>query len=426
VEHKFFKINRENKIIKKKIFFIIIRKIHGEIDWILPLVNKFNDKYLFFAIIENKKEITVLKRNLFLYNQFKKNFHGYFLENRYKNFFLRIYLKFLNLFDLTYKNKIVKKFNQQYYSYKKLLSIIEKNYNISKLKKVNILVSYDKINNNWEKEISKNKISTTFYFPSSCSVKPKFTLKLKKVNNQNRYKNKFLLLSNSINKFHWQNLYPKLKQLVIGYPRYANFWIKNIQVLEKKNSSIKIYLSYRRELYNEDWFKKAIAQVNQIKLILKKINKEFKIYVKLHPYTNQNELTNYLTDEKNLKFMLTDLHQQEICRISDFSINFFNSASIMESLSMKKPAIELSQLSSESNTSPYKDYNISFYAKNEIQLERYIKKLVFNDNKLEQEFKKKYTIFKKVFLKNNPIKTFEKFLNLKRNTINNKPRNRIR
>ena len=161
-------------------------------------------------------------------------------------------------------------------------------------------------------------------------------------------------------------------------------------------------------------------------MILKKINKEFKIYVKLHPYTNQNELTNYLTDEKNLKFMLTDLHQQEICRISDFSINFFNSASIMESLSMKKPAIELSQLSSESNTSPYKDYNISFYAKNEIQLERYIKKLVFNDNKLEQEFKKKYTIFKKVFLKNNPIKTFEKFLNLKRNTINNKPRNRIR
>ena len=72
-----------------------------------------------------------------------------------------------------------------------------------------------------------------------------------------------------------------------------------------------------------------------IKNILRSIDKKFQIYVKIHPYTNQSEINDYLINEENIKFIFSNLHQQEICKLSDFSINFFRSASIMDSLSTK-------------------------------------------------------------------------------------------
>ena len=57
MNHNFIRLNSNNNIETKKIFFVVLRKIHGEIDWILPLVNSFNKNYLFIGIIENIKEI---------------------------------------------------------------------------------------------------------------------------------------------------------------------------------------------------------------------------------------------------------------------------------------------------------------------------------------------------------------------------------
>ena len=66
MNHNFIRLNSNNNIETKKIFFVVLRKIHGEIDWILPLVNSFNKNYLFIGIIENIKEISVLQKNSFL------------------------------------------------------------------------------------------------------------------------------------------------------------------------------------------------------------------------------------------------------------------------------------------------------------------------------------------------------------------------
>ena len=66
-------------------------------------------------------------------------------------------------------------------------------------------------------------------------------------------------------------------------------------------------------------------------------NKNFEVYVKIHPYTNQSEIDKKIQSEKNIKFHFSNNHQQEICKGCDFSINFFRSASIMESLSTNTP-----------------------------------------------------------------------------------------
>ena len=203
--------------------------------------------------------------------------------------------------------------------------------------------------------------------------------------------------------------------MIIGYPRYNKIWMENIKQKLNKSESIRIYFSYRRDLMDKEWFDKAIIQLNTIKSIMKRIDKNFEIYVKIHPYSNQSELSNYLINEQNIKFIFTRLHQQEICKISNFSINFFRSASILESLSTRTPAIELFKLANEIPGSPYKDQNISFYAEDQHVLENYIKKFCINDKEIYEEFQKKYKNFESVCLRKDPIDLFEKFLNLKRN-----------
>ena len=44
--------------------------------------------------------------------------------------------------------------------------------NLKDLKEINLFISYDKIFNNWQQEISKITCYKTFYYPSSCSLKP--------------------------------------------------------------------------------------------------------------------------------------------------------------------------------------------------------------------------------------------------------------
>ena len=413
MNHNFFKLNPDNNLKTKKIFIILFRKAYGEIDWILPLVNRFNKNYLFFGIIENKNELDMLKKNLFLKDQFEKNFHGYFIENKFKNFFLRILSKIFKVFNLPLKSKILERFKNNYFSYNNLTSIISKDYDLKNLEKINIFLTYDKLYNSWEEELSKQKNSTTYYFPSSCSIKPEEKPSIDK--DQVKDKNKFLILSNDLSLIYWKNTYPKLKQMIIGYPRYNKIWMENIKQKLNKSESIRIYLSYRRDLMVKEWFDKAIMQLNTIKSILKRIDKNFEIYVKIHPYSNQSELSNYLINEQNIKFIFTRLHQQEICKISNFSINFFRSASILESLSTRTPAIELFKLANEIPGSPYKDQNISFYAEDQHVLENYIKKFCINDKEIYEEFQKKYKNFESVCLRKDPIDLFEEFLNLKRN-----------
>lgn len=418
MNHNFIKLNPDVNFNTKKIFFIVFRKIHGEFDWILPLINKFNKNYLFFGIVETKKEKAILEKNIFLNNHFKKNFHGYFIENKFKSIILKIILKIFVTLNLPFKKKISEIYKNNYYSCNDLLSVISTQYNLSNLKKINIFLSYDKLQNNWEEEFSKQENSSTYYFPSSCSLKPLEKTILKE--NQTIVKNKYLILSNDLDYIYWKNLYPHLKQIVVGYPRFNKIWIENIPQVKNKSDITTIYLSYRRDLQDEKWFSKAIAQIEMIKNILRCIDKNFEIYVKIHPYTNQSEIDDYLRNEKNIKFIFSHLHQQEICKLSDFSINFFRSASIMDSLSTKTPAIELSKISDEKFGSPYKDNNISFYADNKNILEEYIKKFSENDIEIKEEFKIKYKIFERTCLLKNPVILFEEFLNLKRNTINNR------
>ena len=83
--HKFFQLNNKKKT--DKIIFVIIRKIYGEMDWLLPLIHQVKNQFQIYAILENKRELNILKRNNFLFERFKDYFDGYFIENKFKIFF---------------------------------------------------------------------------------------------------------------------------------------------------------------------------------------------------------------------------------------------------------------------------------------------------------------------------------------------------
>lgn len=383
-------------------------------DWLLPLIHQVKNQFQIYAILENKRELNILKRNNFLFERFKDYFDGYFIENKFKNFFSRIKLKILILFlNNTKHEKILNDFNSKYFSFEELMKNVD-DINLKDLKEINLFISYDKIFNNWQQEISKIPATKTFYYPSSCSLKPINKDKNFKCENIPVEKNKYLLLSNELDSDYWKKYYPQLKQFVIGYPRFSKKWIDSIVSPHQNNTdSIRIYLSYRREIDNQKWFDKAKEQLDIVKNALMAFNKNFEVYVKIHPYTNQSEIDKKIQSEKNIKFYFSNNHQQEICKGCDFSINFFRSASIMESLSTNTPAIELWNLSNDNIGSPYKDYEISFYVNNQDEFQSVLDDLIEKNNKIKQDFNNRYKVFSEKFLKKNPYERFAQLLKQK-------------
>ena len=123
-------------------------------DWLLPLIHQVKNQFQIYAILENKRELNILKRNNFLFERFKDYFDGYFMKNKFKNFFSRIKLKILILFlNNTKHEKILNDFNSKYFSFEELMK--NDDINLKDLKEINLFISYDKIFNNWQQEISK-------------------------------------------------------------------------------------------------------------------------------------------------------------------------------------------------------------------------------------------------------------------------------
>jgi len=57
---------------KKKLILLNIKRHHGEIDWILPLLYRFDNSYNILTIFDFEKTFLDFKKNKILYNIWKK------------------------------------------------------------------------------------------------------------------------------------------------------------------------------------------------------------------------------------------------------------------------------------------------------------------------------------------------------------------
>ena len=87
----------------KKIVLVFISKGVGEIDWMLPLLDRLSKNHIIFTYFRNKKSFNSIKNNNILYSLWRKNCNFYYIEKFNDRIFYKI-LKKINQNILKSKN----------------------------------------------------------------------------------------------------------------------------------------------------------------------------------------------------------------------------------------------------------------------------------------------------------------------------------
>ena len=120
---------------KKKLIILNIKRHHGEIDWILPLLYRFDNSYNILTIFDFEKTFLNFKKNKILYNIWKKKNNYTYIKNKSDNIIFKAlfkildYLKKLNIFLPKIEKFVLDKIsNLERFLSKKKLSISSINF----------------------------------------------------------------------------------------------------------------------------------------------------------------------------------------------------------------------------------------------------------------------------------------------------------
>ena len=113
----------------KNTILILIRKQPGELDWILPVLDKLKENFNIIAIFEKQIALNLLKQNKILYNLFQKIVFSYIQNSITKSIFYRVAKKISILFKLkSLSNFFQNKIYENYYDISDLNNEIKKNF----------------------------------------------------------------------------------------------------------------------------------------------------------------------------------------------------------------------------------------------------------------------------------------------------------
>ena len=87
---------------KKKIL-LIVRRTSGEIDWVLPILNKISNQYEIITIFENKSIFNDLKRNRQLFALWSVISNKYYVRNIYDDLIGRSLISVFNKLEKIFK-----------------------------------------------------------------------------------------------------------------------------------------------------------------------------------------------------------------------------------------------------------------------------------------------------------------------------------
>ncbi len=372
----------------KKNLFIVIRKSPSEYDFIAYILNELKKKNNIFFIFNNSKSYKLLKKNKFLFDNFRKISFGYMINSKYRYFYSRIFSNLLTKFN-------IKNYEQTAKLNKKIYNLDQLKYEINNKFKLNdkkflsdestLFCSFEN-KSGWLEEFKNN--NKIIYFPEKTNL----------VNQTKQKKRKYISTNKILALFPNKEFYDKYinqiefkNYLYCGYPKFDRNWIKLF--LKKDNKKIKSKATiFFKTLESETAFdkEKYFHQLYFTISILKKYN--FSINFNLHPLA-KNGFKDYFTKKELKNFKISQKTIAQDIYESSLLIFKYGTNSILDCIALGKYPIELWSLKYKKYfaKSVYQNKKLSIKCKNLNELERLIKKS-FKKTKypLIDKSKKKY------------------------------------
>jgi hypothetical protein len=331
--------------IDRSIIILHVRKHAAEIDWILPLIYKFNYKINLVTIFNNEECYKSLVLNKSLYKLWHSICTSYYIENSHNNFFYKILFKIILLFEkIGFKKLIIIK----EYILNKIYNLNEFE-NFLKIKISDIKVLFLVWNNysywaNIFKKINSNILITRF--PESNHIWS-YASSIKKFLKNTNYKKLPCDLYLSSNESNLISFFGEINKpnIDLGYIKYEKHWIKKINgKIIKDDYFFNIAVATRpffHGVYKKPYFSSSSYYylIDSIMKIAATI-KNSRVFFKVHPNSEDEEILKKALDKyKAIKWKIVHEHLFCLAKRSDVCISFYSSA-VLDFLACEKPTIE--------------------------------------------------------------------------------------
>lgn len=337
---------------KKPIFILIIRRHSGELDWILPLLYKFKNKYRIISIFSNKDAYESVQRNLSLFNIWHEISKEYFVITKKSNLLWKIMLHIISKFNFNHISlfyKLNKFLKEKVFDVDHFLSIF--NIKITDIKAIFITTTHlTSLPSTFKKKNSK--ILLIRYPESSmiiASKKENFKI-LRPLIYRRVIGDLFLFTSKANKDFFLGDQNSRFYKKSIYYssvPRYEDWWLKKFVNTKKNNDkSFRILVLLRSP--NSTYFQRSSFHetINSIMKLASEYN-DCKIIFKTHPSDRDiTMLKSSLSKFSKDKWEIRDEHAMTLAVMSNFCISIITSA-CLDSLALKVPTVEYYMIKKE-------------------------------------------------------------------------------
>lgn len=374
---------------KKDSVVIFIKNGYAEVDWLLPVLQKLKKKYSILFFFSSKKSHDVLKKNKFIYSEFKKIRDEEYIQKKSDFIILRFLRKIIIRFS--YLERCTNYLNSKIHD----INFIKKLFNNYNIK--SIFSEFDYLNP-WLRTVDQSKINI-FHYPSTPKIFPKY--KRNKFFPRHNLLGKYLILNSSRDLLFWRKKNINKKILISGYPKYDRSWMKksfNLKVVNKKKNKILFPYNYNLSKYDFNDQKK-------IKLYLKKIieiilNKtKYELTVKPHPRADTSYLFQLIKKFNNKRIKVTNQHLFKLLKETKFCLFEPESSVVLDALAMKVPPLQLFI-----NHLIKKNIDLVIYDKLGLSVNlrnfKYFEKLIQNKNRIRAMGNKNVLNFYRYYKKN--------------------------
>ena len=410
------KYNKKNKII-----LIAIRKQPGELDWIMPILDRLKKNFNIIVIFEKQVALKLLKQNEALFHLFQKTVFSYVQNSNTKSIFYRFCNKITNFTKIQSLTIFFqKKIFEEYYNIDNLNCEIQQKFNNFDIQKINILMQDFTDNSPWIKQFSeKNKNLKIISYPHATHIynNKKFKIKNKVSFNNSSY----LLLSSSSDISYFKSKFSLSYVYICGFPKYEKSWLKKLEnsyrVKKEKNQSIFIaYKGFEKGKYIKDMYIKQVESLFDFAQAEKNIILVFKF----HPNAQEEKVFLSVANRYSQDlWKITKEHLHIASKRYTTLVSFYDTASVLDSLANDKLPIELWDIRTIDYqnklrktqgyiTSVYSDLKLCLQAKNKFFLKKYLQKILYNQHIDIQ--KKILNRFSKVCKIKNSIDTTNKMI----------------
>ena len=323
----------------KKIIVLNVKRHHGEIDWILPLLYKFDKFYTLITIFDFNETYENFKKNKFLFKLWsKRNDHIYIKNKKDKIFFkiifqiLQIFQKILNLHLIKFEEFLLDKISD----FEFFLKRYKINYDNLK---VFFIASHNK--SYLPKFVKKkNPNCKIIRFPESSWIFPS--------GNQNKHYSKTKIFEKNFGDYYLHTcksnsdlFLGKSKKIIYCKNfRYESWWKKKFKKKRKNYRTFNILVATRP--FDESYFSKQSYE-KLIFLLMRASNEilNSKVIFKTHPHSKEFLFLKSIFKKYNFKnWEINNNHALILANEADLCVSIITSA-CLDFLSTNKPTIEL-------------------------------------------------------------------------------------